>query len=49
MYAGAFEVEVPERWDPWLALAYLKWRERTEASRERRGGGSPPPGTASPP
>jgi hypothetical protein len=28
MYPGAFEVEEPERWDPWLALTYLKWRER---------------------
>ena len=28
MYPGAFEAGEPERLDPWLALNYLKWRER---------------------
>ena len=28
MYPGAFEAGEPEPLDPWLALNYLKWRER---------------------
>ena len=33
MYPGAFETGEPERLDPWLALNYLKWRERRERRR----------------
>jgi hypothetical protein len=45
MYPGAFEAGEPERLDPWLALHFLKWRERRRRAAmeaERRGAGRGP-------
>lgn len=36
MYPGAFEAGEPDRLDPWLALNYLKWRDRRRREAERR-------------